>query len=39
MTDDQRERGIPISRADQVTILAVCIGILVITGVLVALLF
>lgn len=32
-------RGIPVSRADQVTIVAVAVGILVITGFLVALLF
>ncbi len=32
-------RGIPLSRADQVTIVAVAVGILIITGFLVGLLF
>jgi hypothetical protein len=39
MADDRQPRGIPLSRADQVTIVAVAIGILVITAILVALLF
>lgn len=39
MPKPERPRGIPVTRADQVTIVAVAVGILVITGFLVALLF
>jgi len=39
MSKQEPPRGIPVSRADQVTIVAVAVGILVITGFLVGLLF
>jgi hypothetical protein len=39
MSKRDSPRGIPLSRADQVTIVAVAAGILIVTGFLVGLLF
>lgn len=39
MTKRESRRGIPVDRADQVTIVAVAVGILIVTGFLVGLLF
>ncbi len=39
MTKRQPPRGLPIDRADQITIVAVAVGILIVTGFLVGLLF
>lgn len=39
MSKRNSPRGIPLSRSDQVTLVAVAIGILIVTGFLVSLLF
>jgi hypothetical protein len=39
MSKQNSPRGIPLSRSDQVTLLAVAIGIMIVTGFLVGLLF
>lgn len=39
MADDETQRGTSLSRSDQISMVVVAIGILVVTGLLVALLF
>lgn len=39
MSKRKTPRGIPLNRSDQVTLVAVAIGIMIVTGVLVGLLF